>query len=164
MRLSAPAIKHIVILNMAIAILKVRKYEDVVSKAVGITKDKKILNQKRKLLAKVDNAINEIEKLTDAVFSQMSDTDIERVRKLNSAQLIQQIPEDSTNPEILALYLLYINFNDDIDKKMDPLLNPCKEIDYFELILMLSEDVGLEKNVSEDMYVLAQKLIEQIKK
>ncbi len=163
MRLPKPAIQHIVILNFAIAILKVRTMDDVVSKAVNITKDKKILNQKRKLIAKIDSKIEEIMELTDIVFSQMSDSDLERVRKGHSAHLVQSIPETTSNPETLALFMLYINFQSVPDPRMNKILDKVKEIDYIGLIYEI-EEVGLQKNVGEDMYLLADDLVEQIKK
>jgi len=163
-RLPTPAIKHIVILNFATAILKVRKIEDVVSKAVGLTKDKKVLNQKRKVLVLVDRKLKEIEMLGAIVFNQMSPSDLSRVKKGHSAWLVSQIPEKTTSPEILALYMLFLNFQDLPDTKMSKLLAPALEIDYMELIITISEEIGLEKDVADEMYELALHLVEQIKK
>jgi len=89
--MSTPAIKHAAVFNMAIGTLKVRKFNDVVAKAVTITKEKKQLNRMRKVLTKVD-----------------------------------------------------------------------KEIDYMSLIITISEEIGLTKDVSDDMYELALRMIEDI--
>ena len=163
-RLSTPAIQHLVILNMAIAILKVRKMEDVVAKAVNITTDKKVLNQKRKLYAKIQDELDNITSLSDDIFPKLSHDDLQRVAAAHSPKLIQLIPEQTTNPEILALNMLYLNFNDVPDTKMDSLLTHIQQIDFMRLILLISEEIGLQKDVAEDMYPLAEMLIDKIKR
>ena len=164
MRTPKKAIQNIVVLSMAVAMLKVRKMPDVTAKAVNLTKDKKILNQKRKLLQKLENEFDKIINLADDIFSKLSLEDLKRISKSYSMETIQQIPELSTNPEVLALNLLYINFYDEVDNKLYEPLKPLTQIDYMDLIIKVSEEIGLEKNVSEDMYPLAQKLIKEMKK
>ncbi len=163
-RLSTPAIKHLVILNMAVGILQVRKFNDVVAKAVNITTDTKILNQKRKELVKVQKQLDTITDLVAEIFPKISIQDASRVKKGHTPSLIQQIPETTTNPETLALSMLFINFQDVIDPKMDELLKPCLAFDYHKIIVTISEEIGLQKEVGEDMYVLADDLIRQIRR
>ena len=163
-KLSSPAIKHMVVANMASAILQVRKKEDVVAKAVGITKEKKILNQNRKELAKFENKLDEIVANVHNILSSISMEDVARVGRGHSKELVEQIPEKSTNPEVLALYMMFVNFQDCPDKKMDEILKPLLAEDYIDLVDFLSVRVGLEKNVADDLYWLAVKLIEDIKR
>ncbi|MBE0498612.1 MAG: hypothetical protein IBX43_05145 [Campylobacterales bacterium] len=163
-RLSAPAIKHLVVFNMACGILKVRKFKDVVHTAVNLTDDKKQLNSKRKLIAQIETSLDLITAQTDAIFSQLSLADLDRIKKGHTAQMIEMIPEHSTSPEVLGLYLLYLEFQDAADKKLDPIMQQLCEFDYIKLIWAISEEVGLQKDVSDDMYYLAMKLIEEIKK
>jgi len=162
--LSTPAIKHLVVLNMAIGILRVRKFKDVVAKAVGITKEKKKLNQMRKMLSLVDNELESITGLIDTIFKKLNQNDLSRIKKGHSAKIISMIPETKTNPEILGLYLLFLEFQEDVDMKLDEALKPCLEFDYMKLIITISEEIGLEKDVSDDMYLLAEKLIVEIKR
>jgi hypothetical protein len=163
-RLSTPAIKHLTVFNMACGILKVRKFKDVVAKAVTITDDKKQLNKMRKELAKVEVELDEITSQVDAIFSQLNFDDLERIKKGHTAGIISIIPEDSTSPEILGLYLLYLEFQDFPDKKLDPVMKPLQEFDYMELIITISEEIGLQKDVSDEMYELAQRLIAELKR
>ena len=159
---SSKAIKHLAVLNMAIGMLKVRKFADVVSKAVTITDDKKIRNQKRKVLARIDEDIKKINSSLDLVFAQLHIDDFVRIRKANSFESIKLIPEDSTNPEILALNLLFITFQDHVDPKLSHIFSPMLEFDYMDLIITISEEIGLKEDVAEDMYPLAHKIIEEI--
>ena len=163
-RLSEPAVNHLVILNMAIGILKVRKLKDVTAKAVNITKDQKVLNQKRKVIARTDSELDNICSLTDEIFPKVDRVDLGKIAKGHTPELIQTIPEKTTNPEILALYLLYINFQDETDLRLDERLKVCLNYDYMSLIITISEEIGLEKDVSDDMYVLASKLIGKVRK
>ena len=59
--------------------------------------------------------------------------------------------------------MLFQIFNDVVDEKLDERLKPMTEFDYFDSIVKISDTIGLEKNVSEDMYVLAEELISKIK-
>ena len=163
-QLSTPAIKHLVVLNMAIGILKVRKFKDVIAKAVGITKDKKRLNQMRKTLPLVEDELEKITDLINPIFSQINKADLARIKKGHSAKIISMIPETKTNPEILSLYMLFLEFQEDVDKKLDDVIKPCLKFDYMKLIITISEEIGLEKDVSDDMYLLAEKLIMEIKR
>ena len=160
--MSTPAIKHTDVLNMAIGILKVRKFNDVVAKAVTITKNKKQLNRMRKILAKVDKEIDAIINTLDRVFDNINYYDLMRIKQSHSAKTIALIPEKSTNPEILGLYLLYLEFQDAPDAKMDERLRFLQEIDYMSLIITISEEIGLTKDVIDDMYELALRMIEDI--
>jgi len=164
MRTPKRAIQNMIVLSLAVAMLKVRKMPDVTARAVNITKDKKILNQKRKLLKKIEDELQSIIDLADNILSKLSIEDLKRISKSYSIDIIQTIPETSTNPEILALNLLYINFYDEVDNKLFEPLKPLMEIDYMDLIIKVSEEIGLEKNVSEDMYPLAKNLIMEIKR
>ena len=163
-RLSKAAIQHATILNFGVSVLKVRNMEEVTKKAIKITQDKKILNQKRKVIAKVQSELDSFQQLTDDIFPQLNLEDLNRIRDGHTVQLIQQIPEATTNPEILALYLLFINFNDDVDKKIDSIFNEVVKIDFMKLIITISEEIGLEKDISDNMYLLAEKLIKDIRK
>lgn len=163
-RYSKNALEHLAVMNIASAILQVRKFDDVVSKAVNITSDKKVLNRKRKLLLKIDSRLQDIISMCHSVLSDMSNDDLLRLRKYSDPRVIATIPELTTNPETLALNLLYLEFNDLPDSKLDERLKCLTEIDYMSLIEYISEEVGLESDVSEDMYVLADSLILKIKK
>ena len=163
MRIPTRAINNITLLSLASAILKVRKMPDVVEKAVNITKDKKTLNQKRKALAKLNATLDSIVSDADTVFGGLVLEDLKRIQDKTSMQLIQKIPEKTTSPETLALNILYILFNDEVDKVLYAPLKKFTEYDFMDLIITVSEDIGLEKNVSEDMYPLAKKLIMEIK-
>jgi len=162
--LSSPAIKHLIVFNMAVGILKVRKFDDVVKKAVNITDDKKHLNKMRKVLAKVETKIDEITKLTDVIFSKLSKSDLSRIAKGHKEQIIAKIPETSTNPEVLGLYLLFLEFQDLPDKKLDEVMSPLLEFDYIKLIDIISEQIGLQRDVADDMFELALELIKEVKK
>jgi len=162
--LSTPAIKHLVVFNMAVGILKVRKMSDVVAKAVSITDDKKQLNKMRKVLLRVEAELDKVTSMVDVMFSQLNFTDLERIKKGHNAGIISMIPEDSTNPEMLGLYLLFLEFQDAPDKRLDPLMKPLQEFDYMSLIITISEEIGLQKDVSDNMYELALRLQEMLKR
>lgn len=161
---STSAVKHLVVFNMAAAILKVRHFDDVVAKAVRLTQDKTQRNKTRKIFAKVEAQLERITSFSSTIFSQFSRDDLERVKKGHNAGVVSLIPETTTNPEILALYMLFINFQDCPDKKLDKRFDILQTIDYMELIITISEEIGLEQDVSEDMYLLALKLIEEMKR
>jgi len=162
-KLSTPAVKHLTCFNIAIGILRARKFKDVVAKAVNITDDKKQLNRMRKTLAKVENEIDKICSLSDAIFSQLNYDDLARIKNSHRASTIALIPETTTNPETLALNILYLEFNDLPDEKLDERLKILTKIDYMDLIEIISEEIGLQKDVSEDMYLLATEIIEDVK-
>jgi len=163
-RLSKPALNHIIVFNMAVGILRVRKFEDVVSKAVNISTDKKRVNQKRKQRAKFEEKLEYICNLSVDIFKQMSKDDLNRLRAGTKAEIILKIPEATTNPELLALNMLFLNFQEMPDPRMDEVLDPVKDIDYLELMVILSEEFGLEKDIEEEMLYLADHLIAEIKK
>lgn len=162
--LSSAAVKHLAIFNMAVGILKVRKFEDVVAKAVLITTDKTQRNRTRKLFAKVDAQIDEITGTSQKIFSLLSRADLIKIAQKHTPRVIVKIPETETNPEVLGLYLLYLNFQDAPDEKMDERFAFLKEIDYMSIIIAISEEIGLVKDVSDNMYELGLELIAEIKR
>jgi len=163
-RLSSSAIKNLAILNMASGILQVRSHKDILLESVCITSDKKVLNRNRKLLKTIQTKLDHICKVTYYISKSISHADIERLRKENKVSILKDIDYKNSNAEILALNLLYICFNDDIDFKVDEIFKSILKIDYMDIIIPLSEDIGLEKDVSDDMYISAQRIIDEIKK
>jgi len=163
-RFPKPALHHLVVLNIATGILIVRKEQEVLEEAVTITDDKKVLNQKRKELAKIDKQLNEIKKLATPIIESLNYSDILRLKNFDADKIVMMIDEKNTNPEILALYLLYIEFQDAPDKKMSSIFKECKEFDYFSMIIEISENIGLTKDVSDYMYNSAHKMIEAVKR
>jgi len=160
--LASKTIKKLTAFNMAVGILRVRNFKDVTEKAVNLTKDKKILNQKRKVLVRVEEEINAIVNLTHVILDKVDRFDIQKVKAGHSMKLIQSIPEKTTNPEILGLYILFLVFQDNIDERTDEIFAPLLSIDYMSLIIIISEEIGLEKDVADEMYELADSLKEKI--
>jgi hypothetical protein len=161
-RLSKPALHHLVVLNIATGILLVRKEKEVMQEAVTITEDKKVLNQKRKELAKLDEKLREIAELATPLIKALDYNDLQRLKKFDTDKIVMIIPTENTNLEVLALYLLYIEFQDAPDPKMSSIFEKCKEYDYFSMIIEISENIGLTKDVSEYMYNIAHEMIRAV--
>jgi hypothetical protein len=89
--------------------------------------------------------------------------ELKKVRARFSLEIIKMIPEDRSNLDLLSLNMLFIEFQDCIDKKMDGVFTQYLKYDYMDIIVRISEEIGLEKDVADDMYLLALKMIDAIK-
>ena len=162
-----PLTKHglqdLLILNYAFAVLQVRNSKEVVQNAVLITDNKQTLYRKRKLVKLIDTKINEILVMKEVIFGRIKQDDFRKLAKVYNFEFVKMIPEKDTNPETLALYMLWINFIDDRNPMCSKVFDGIETIDYMQLIITLTEQIGLTKNIQDDMFILACGIIDKIK-
>lgn len=157
-------LQDLLIFNYAISMLQIRHTKEVINKAVGLTDNKKVLYYKRKKLKEIDDTIEQIIEFRHTVFARVHKPDFAKLRERYDYRFIEMIPEDATNAECLALYLLFVNFIDDPNPMLSQIFYGIDEFDYMKLIIMLTEDIGLREQIQDEMFALACKIIEEVKK
>ena len=157
-RLPRPALSHMLILNLASSLMIVSDNDlnDIDNKLVYPLKNS--MNKHRKVYGKLRDRLIEIQDINKDMLSSIMHSDLIKLKRRHSEIPLSELTESVTNLELLSLYILFLVFQENVDARMSPIFNTLRDIDYMDLILVLSESVGLPDDVNTETYVLAEKI------
>lgn len=172
MRLSSPVKKHLLIVMFAKSLFEIAiKYDEQDGTIPLSSEDQKRNNQNRKKNAKIDILAEKLMHLCvdviDLVPDETKAENHEYFKRRNEHVLLpflKSIGDTEVQLELLAIYVLYVNFCDIKDSKLAPMFEWLTDVNmYFEGIDLIN-DVVSKEGTEESMYNLAYKAVNDLKK
>lgn len=152
--------------GVACGTIKSREYVDERDvDVVKLTINKKEANQKRKPLAKIQKALDDIFIRYQAYLNQLDFKTLSKIKNSNMRYIMQAIPEKTTNLEVLGLSILSRIIKDKEHglKFINPVFNIFEEVDYNAIVKMITIEFKLSEDTIHDMWDISGKVYERIK-
>jgi len=153
-------------IGVACGTIKSREYVDERDvDVVKLTVSKKEANQKRKPLAKIQKALDDIFVRYQTYLNHLDHKTLTKIKNSNMRYIMQAIPEKTTNLEVLGLSILARVIKDKEHglKFIDPVFDIFKEVDYNSIVKMITIEFKISEDTVHDMWSIAGKVYERIK-